>query len=601
MTRLIFRLVRIANILPGLLIKRKGLLQALAGVIALALGFWGWSIFSPAKTMADHANNFFRTVQLMTLNFPTTFDGKLPWQLQLARLMVPAIAALATLHVIIGAITRPVRIALLPHTKDHLVVCGAAQLTEAALIKLAERGVQVIAIAPDMVDERRDTLEGYGLTVIRANPYEPATMAALNLDRAGAIFIAGEDDLANLNLAMLAMAQVKKRPADAPPMTLGILIDDERLASELDMALDGISRRHGVRYHRICPDREGARLELERYAPALTKADPEQRSHVLVYGLSGRWQQVLMQAIIACQDQPDECPLFTLILDEAETELFEDWQATTSDRDMIVEFSIIAADSDIFGDEQRASDWRHDNPVPHLAIVLREKSDAIAAMLTLRRPGNPFGTEHTPLIVRQATEDRLVAQLMNTSVNDRDFSKLGVFGGLIRPDSVERVLDRKGDRIGIAMHAWYLDAAAKTGAGSAAALAAWDALPENLRDANRASAAHAPILFASAGFVLTKAGKGIEAATPDETEIERLAQIEHRRWCADRIDRGWRFGEPRDDVRKRHPSLKPYEDLSEAEKEKDRNAVRALVSILASEGMILTRKIVPDAPPSEAA
>jgi hypothetical protein len=601
MTRLIFRLVRIANILPGMLIRQKGLLQALAGLTALGLGFWGWSIFSPPKNMADHANNFFRTVQLMTLNFPTTFDGRLPWQLQAARLMVPAVAAMATLHVIIGAMTRPVRIALLPHTTDHLVVCGAGQLTEAALIKLAERGVQVIAISPDILDERRDTLEGYGLTVIKGDPYESATLAALNLDKAGGVFITGENDLANLNLAMLAMAQVKKRPAGLPPLTLGILIDDERLASELDLALDGISRRHGVRYHRICPDREGARIELERFAPALTKTDQDQRSHVLVYGLAGRWQQVLMQAIIASQDHPTLAPLFTLILDEVEAEEVKDWLTTSSDRDMIVEFRIIPADSDIFGDEERAAHWRQENPTPNLAIVMRDSAEGIAALLTLRRPGNPFGTEHTPLMVRQATEDRLVAQLLTTEVKDRDFTRMGVFGGLIRPESVERVLDRKGDRIAIAMHAWYLEAAAGSGAGSPLALAAWDALPENLRDANRASAAHAPLLFATGGFVLGKAGNEVTPHTLSEDEIERLAQIEHRRWCADRIDRGWRFGELRDDVRKRHPSLRPYEELVESEKEKDRNAVRALIAIHASEGLVLVRKPALAAAPAEAA
>jgi hypothetical protein len=104
MTRLIFRLVRFANIIPGVIMRRKGLLQAIAGLVALGLGFWGWTVFSPPKSMADHANNFFRTVQLMTLNFPTSFDGKLPWQLQLARLMVPAVAAMATLMALLPAI-----------------------------------------------------------------------------------------------------------------------------------------------------------------------------------------------------------------------------------------------------------------------------------------------------------------------------------------------------------------------------------------------------------------------------------------------------------------------------------------------------------------
>jgi hypothetical protein len=62
------------------------------------------------------------------------------------------------------------------------------------------------------------------------------------------------------------------------------------------------------------------------------------------------------------------------------------------------------------------------------------------------------------------------------------------------------VLDRRGDEIAIALHQSYLHAANTLGADPTAALAAWDDLPENLGDANRAAAEHAPILFASAGL-----------------------------------------------------------------------------------------------------
>ena len=36
-----------------------------------------------------------------------------------------------------------------------------------------------------------------------------------------------------------------------------------------------------------------------------------------------------------------------------------------------------------------------------------------------------------------------------------------------------------------------------------------------------------------------------------------------------------------------HPALVPYEALSEDEKEKDRNAVRVLLSILAEQGLVV--------------
>jgi hypothetical protein len=52
-----------------------------------------------------------------------------------------------------------------------------------------------------------------------------------------------------------------------------------------------------------------------------------------------------------------------------------------------------------------------------------------------------------------------------------------------------------------------------------------------------------------------------------------MAEAEHRRWMAERILSGWRYGNPRDDAKKLHPSISPYAELSEPEKQKDRDTV----------------------------
>ncbi|MEI7649352.1 MAG: RyR domain-containing protein [Methanomicrobiales archaeon] len=66
--------------------------------------------------------------------------------------------------------------------------------------------------------------------------------------------------------------------------------------------------------------------------------------------------------------------------------------------------------------------------------------------------------------------------------------------------------------------------------------------------------------------------------TPDETE--RLSSLEHERWMSEKLEGGWRYGEKRDDAQKIHPSLVPYENLSEPEKEKDRDTIRQIPEIL---------------------
>ena len=71
--------------------------------------------------------------------------------------------------------------------------------------------------------------------------------------------------------------------------------------------------------------------------------------------------------------------------------------------------------------------------------------------------------------------------------------------------------------------------------------------------------------------------------TPDLQElVERLAQNNHDHWARKRIEEGWRYGSARDDKKKEHPDLIPYDQLPESEKEYDRRtAVEALKAIVA--------------------
>lgn len=53
---------------------------------------------------------------------------------------------------------------------------------------------------------------------------------------------------------------------------------------------------------------------------------------------------------------------------------------------------------------------------------------------------------------------------------------------------------------------------------------------------------------------------------------EVLARNAHEVWAAQRLADGWTFGPQRDDARKQHPCLIPYEQLPDSEKQYDRNA-----------------------------
>jgi class 3 adenylate cyclase len=61
------------------------------------------------------------------------------------------------------------------------------------------------------------------------------------------------------------------------------------------------------------------------------------------------------------------------------------------------------------------------------------------------------------------------------------------------------------------------------------------------------------------------------ALLPEILELtEQLARNTHENWARRRLAEGWRYGPVRDEARKEHPGLVPYEQLSEEEKQYDR-------------------------------
>lgn len=56
-----------------------------------------------------------------------------------------------------------------------------------------------------------------------------------------------------------------------------------------------------------------------------------------------------------------------------------------------------------------------------------------------------------------------------------------------------------------------------------------------------------------------------------ESLKEDIARNVHEVWAKHRLEQGWKYGEERDEVLKEHPSLVPYDELSEEEKNYDRN------------------------------
>jgi len=70
---------------------------------------------------------------------------------------------------------------------------------------------------------------------------------------------------------------------------------------------------------------------------------------------------------------------------------------------------------------------------------------------------------------------------------------------------------------------------------------------------------------------------------------EVLAKNTHDVWATGRIKEGWIYGDVRDDIKKTHPCLVPYEDLPESEKEYDRATSLETIKVILSLGYVIRK------------
>ncbi len=66
--------------------------------------------------------------------------------------------------------------------------------------------------------------------------------------------------------------------------------------------------------------------------------------------------------------------------------------------------------------------------------------------------------------------------------------------------------------------------------------------------------------------------------------IEAMAKNVHETWAESRISQGWSYGEQRDDSRRLHPCLVPYEELPEEEKDYDRDTALSTLKLICKLG-----------------
>ena len=71
---------------------------------------------------------------------------------------------------------------------------------------------------------------------------------------------------------------------------------------------------------------------------------------------------------------------------------------------------------------------------------------------------------------------------------------------------------------------------------------------------------------------------------------ELISENTHEVWAENRMKDGWRYGEARDDEKKLHPCLIPYNELPDSDKEYDRSTSMQTLKLIMKLGYKIVKE-----------
>jgi len=229
--------------------------------------------------------------------------------------------------------------------------------------------------------------------------------------------------------------------------------------------------------------------------------------------------------------------------------------------------------------------------LPLAAIIVSGESDEsnFRVAVQLRRFARTQQLWTPPILVRQQGSDLALESLKKLIATETtDVSRIYAFGSSDEQYAPKAVLHRLDETMARAVHEDFLRG--PFGDPASPGTAPWEHLLETFRSSSRAQAEHIDVKLAYAGFRRVPQPGGSAFVFSDQ-EVERLAAVEHWRWCVDRWLDGWTSGEKRQDELLKHDLRVPYEKLEEERKDQDRLPVRNLPKLLASADAAIRREM----------
>jgi voltage-gated potassium channel Kch len=500
----------------------------------------------------------------------------LPWKLELARYLAPAVAGWATISAL-GLLFRDrVQQLKIPWMRGHVVICGLGEYVGITFLRhLREARIPAVVVELNPDNPGIELCRSLGVPVIVGDAQRLKTLQAAGAHRARRVLAVAASDAVNTQI----VATWRELPGRRSNR-LGCLgrITDSDYCSLLRIQEAQRGEESTVDFFNI--DEISARIMLKQFPFETDCARP----HILVAHLDPLGIWLVYHAARTWHDNRrdgDDTPLMVTVLDHDPEESVRVLKSQHPQLKKLCDFHLFRATAEDIAES--LPDHHLDSATPHISrayVTAYEDQQAFQTGLKLHHGMHKLDP---PVRVAVAlAHPHGVSGLLADVKKAGALANVDVFPTMERACSVALVWGGSFEPLAEAIHdRWRAE---QLEAGKPAP--SWDELDEALKESNRAQARAIASKLDSIDCAVAPLQNW--DSTKDfkfsDEELEKLAIDEHNRWWHERLDAGWKLipmpnAEDPDEVmrlleqarsRKEHPCLVPWADLLALDAEMDR-------------------------------
>ena len=602
----------------GFFARHEWTLVGFLAVLTFVLGCFGYGqtmVFVDQGGPNTWWDVAYGSLQLFIFEAPDESAGW-PLYLQVARAMAPIIVLYTAAKAVWSVIEEQVALyGLLFRKRRFVVVCGIGETGfRIARDYCLNSDKRVVAVDNDPLNALAAELKNYGAIVVCGNAMDPLVLLKAQVIYAKELFLCTSDDKANIAIAKNA-ERLTRRLKDAEVKSL------EAIARRLEPAIGGEPPDASLRcflcvdspdiyevfsvhsFFEINSSRFAIRLFNRRetiarnifrvcapdlyYRPATRGNEP---LHILFIGFEALVREMILQTALTAHYTDFRLPHVTVLCEADAEPKVDRFRHRHPHLDKTVDINFVYADPMTIKPDR----WYEMQTKTHFDVCYVAVEHDVEGILCARRLNRLRRHSGLPPLnfVVCLNQQNFLAEIIDDDFQPIDMDKIGLpehepieyFECLDETISIDVVVNEALDALARTLHNAYLNTQLANGATRLgnASLIPWSELPVHKKKANQHAAAHVDVKLRIANCV----ARAIDAPEPevvfppDDLMMELLAQLEHRRWMADKHLAGYSYGEKRDEDRMLHPDLIPWEQLTEADKEKDRDNIRQIPHLL---------------------